>query len=287
MLIECTECQLPYYTYEDLEEHCEVTHPKLYRLQNRLDVRIAKRILNRHQKTYRCPCCYMPFPHPELRDSHIELGECDPEDDSDCEREPGLYGTLRRSSVDSIVNKLGSRPWTFNLPIFNLMVYALVAPSFGSAFLVTFPPYPSAHNPPICPRSEYRVGTQIIPSPHREPPGTLTDPEGAVRRRAPTEFLFVRIAIGVGAEVASHIARASSWTVSTVLDWLCNVASVPACTGDIWHTSAPVVALLGMIALPPRLALNWTDFSFNDRPNQKKRPSFYIVRHAALTSPGF
>ncbi|KAJ7041813.1 hypothetical protein C8F04DRAFT_1252742 [Mycena alexandri] len=106
MLIECTECQLPYYTYEDLDEHYEVTHPKLHRLQNRLDVRIAKRILNRHQKTFRCPCCYMPFPHPELRDSHVELAECDPEDDSDCEREPGLYGTLRRSRVDSIVNKV-------------------------------------------------------------------------------------------------------------------------------------------------------------------------------------
>ncbi|KAJ7068586.1 hypothetical protein C8F01DRAFT_1247083 [Mycena amicta] len=106
MLLECTECQLPYYDYEDLQEHYAVTHPKLYRLQNRLDVRIVKRILNRHQKTYRCPRCFMPFPHPDLCDSHLALEECDPEDDSDCEREPGQFGTLRRGRVDSIVNKV-------------------------------------------------------------------------------------------------------------------------------------------------------------------------------------
>ncbi|KAJ7472589.1 hypothetical protein FB451DRAFT_1398794 [Mycena latifolia] len=106
MLLECTECQLPYYNWEDLEEHYEVTHPKLHRLNNRLDVRIIKRIFNRHQKTYRCPLCYMPFPHPLLRDTHVELSECDPEDDSDCEREEGHYGTLRRGSVDSIITKV-------------------------------------------------------------------------------------------------------------------------------------------------------------------------------------
>ncbi|KAJ6526019.1 hypothetical protein B0H19DRAFT_1385784 [Mycena capillaripes] len=106
MLLECTECRLPYYNYEDLEEHYEVTHPKIHRQNNRLDVRIVKRILNRHQKTYRCPLCFMPFPHPDLRDAHVELSECDPEDDSDCEREPGTYGTLRRGSVDSILNKV-------------------------------------------------------------------------------------------------------------------------------------------------------------------------------------
>ncbi|KAJ7899860.1 hypothetical protein B0H13DRAFT_2664218 [Mycena leptocephala] len=61
MLLECTECQLPYYNYEDLEEHYAVTHPKIHRQNNRLDVRIIKRMLNRHQKTYRCPHCYMPF----------------------------------------------------------------------------------------------------------------------------------------------------------------------------------------------------------------------------------
>ncbi|KAJ7168807.1 hypothetical protein C8R46DRAFT_1350327 [Mycena filopes] len=109
MLLECIECQLPYYNYDDLDEHYEVTHPKLHRLQRRLDVRIAKRLLNRHLKTYRCPDCYMPFPHPELRDSHVELAECDPEDDSDCEREPGTYGTLRRGSLDSRVNVLYSK----------------------------------------------------------------------------------------------------------------------------------------------------------------------------------
>ncbi|KAJ7679357.1 hypothetical protein DFH06DRAFT_1316286 [Mycena polygramma] len=106
MLLECTECQLPYYNYEDLMEHYEVTHPKIHKENNRLDVRIAKRLLNLHQKTYRCPHCYMPFPHPELRDCHVELSECDPEDDSDCEREPGTYGTLRRGSIDSILNKV-------------------------------------------------------------------------------------------------------------------------------------------------------------------------------------
>jgi hypothetical protein len=42
MLLECTECQLPYYNYEDLEEHYAVTHPKIHRLNNRLDVRIIK-----------------------------------------------------------------------------------------------------------------------------------------------------------------------------------------------------------------------------------------------------
>ncbi|KAF7337121.1 hypothetical protein MVEN_02149900 [Mycena venus] len=107
MLLECTECQLPYYNYEDLMDHYEITHPKLYALSTRLDVRIIKRILNLHQKTYRCPACYRPFPHPALRDAHVELAECDPEDDSDCEREPGTYGTLRRGRVDSIVNKVG------------------------------------------------------------------------------------------------------------------------------------------------------------------------------------
>ncbi|KAJ7315792.1 hypothetical protein DFH08DRAFT_1086800 [Mycena albidolilacea] len=105
MLLECTECELPYYNYEDLEEHYEITHPKIHRLSNRLDVRIVKRILNKHQKTYRCPHCYQPFPHPDLRDSHVTLSECDPEDDSDCEREEGMYGRLRRGSVESIVYK--------------------------------------------------------------------------------------------------------------------------------------------------------------------------------------
>jgi hypothetical protein len=42
MLLECTECQLPYYNYEDLEEHYAVTHPKIHHLNNRLDVRIIK-----------------------------------------------------------------------------------------------------------------------------------------------------------------------------------------------------------------------------------------------------
>ncbi|KAJ7767545.1 hypothetical protein B0H14DRAFT_3506774 [Mycena olivaceomarginata] len=106
MLLECTECELPYYNYEDLEEHYEITHPKIHRLSNRLDVRIVKRILNKHQKTYRCPHCYQPFPHPDLRDSHVTLSECDPEDDSDCEREEGTYGRLRRGSVESIVHKV-------------------------------------------------------------------------------------------------------------------------------------------------------------------------------------
>ncbi|KAJ7675208.1 hypothetical protein B0H17DRAFT_1207843 [Mycena rosella] len=106
MLLECTECHLPYYNWEDLEEHYEVTHPKIHRQNNRLHVRIVKRILNMHQKTYRCPLCFMPFPHNLLRDSHVELSECDPEDDSDCEREEGQYGRLRRGSVDSIVTKV-------------------------------------------------------------------------------------------------------------------------------------------------------------------------------------
>ncbi|KAJ6517994.1 hypothetical protein C8R47DRAFT_1205082 [Mycena vitilis] len=105
MLLECTECQLPYYNYEDLIEHYEVTHPKIHKENNRLGVRIARRLLNLHQKTYRCPHCFMPFPHPELRDCHVELSECD-QDDSDCEREPGTYGTLRRGSIDSIINKV-------------------------------------------------------------------------------------------------------------------------------------------------------------------------------------
>ncbi|KAJ7067520.1 hypothetical protein C8F01DRAFT_1247886 [Mycena amicta] len=106
MLLACTECQLPYYTYADIQEHYEITHPKIHRLNNRLDVRIVKRILNKHQKTYRCGRCFMPFPHPDLRDLHMEDDECDPEDDSDCEREPGQYGTLRRSRVDSFRNKI-------------------------------------------------------------------------------------------------------------------------------------------------------------------------------------
>ncbi|KAJ7197747.1 hypothetical protein GGX14DRAFT_402374 [Mycena pura] len=91
MLLECTECQLPYYHWEDLQEHYAITHPELDHLDHRLDVRIAK--------------CYMPFPHPDLRDSHVEFDECDAED-SDCEREPGTYGTLRRGRVDSLMNKI-------------------------------------------------------------------------------------------------------------------------------------------------------------------------------------
>ncbi|KAJ7197745.1 hypothetical protein GGX14DRAFT_573894 [Mycena pura] len=105
MLLECTECELPFYHWEDLQEHYAITHPELDHLDHRLDVRIAKRILNLHQKTYRCPRCYMPFPHPDLRDSHVEFDECDVED-SDCEREPGTYGTLRRGRVDSLMNKI-------------------------------------------------------------------------------------------------------------------------------------------------------------------------------------
>ncbi|KAJ7111825.1 hypothetical protein C8R44DRAFT_742194 [Mycena epipterygia] len=106
MLLECTECQLPYYNWDDLEDHYEVTHPKIHRENNGLGVRIVKRILNKHQKTYRCHLCFMPFPHPDLRDSHVELSECDPEDDSDCEREEGQYGRLRRGNIDSVLSKI-------------------------------------------------------------------------------------------------------------------------------------------------------------------------------------
>ncbi|KAJ7868463.1 hypothetical protein B0H13DRAFT_2558689 [Mycena leptocephala] len=71
MLLECTECQLPYYNYEDLEEHYAVTHPKIHRLNNRLDVRIIKRMLNRHQKTYRCPTVHaLPHPNSGIRTSN-------------------------------------------------------------------------------------------------------------------------------------------------------------------------------------------------------------------------
>ncbi|KAJ6509199.1 hypothetical protein C8R47DRAFT_1065507 [Mycena vitilis] len=101
MLLECTECQLPYYNFEDLEEHYEITHPEIHCESKRLDVRIIRRILNLHQKTYRCGHCYRPFPHPELRDEHVELSECDPEDDSDCEREQ----PPRRASLGSLVGK--------------------------------------------------------------------------------------------------------------------------------------------------------------------------------------
>ncbi|KAJ7082374.1 hypothetical protein B0H15DRAFT_1024503 [Mycena belliarum] len=108
MLLQCTECHLPYHTYEDVQEHYEMTHPELHRQNNRLHVRIVKRVLNRHQKTYRCHLCYMPFPHALLRDSHVELNECDPEDDSDCEHDdPHPCGPRsRRGSVDSILTKL-------------------------------------------------------------------------------------------------------------------------------------------------------------------------------------
>ncbi|KAJ7500299.1 hypothetical protein B0H11DRAFT_1909258 [Mycena galericulata] len=109
MLLECTECELPYYNWEDLEEHYEVTHPKIHAENNRLDVRIVKRLLNRHIKTYRCPLCFRPFPDPELRDCHVELSECDPEDDSDCERDscpPESSAGRRRRSLDSILSKV-------------------------------------------------------------------------------------------------------------------------------------------------------------------------------------
>ncbi|KAJ7198322.1 hypothetical protein GGX14DRAFT_402023 [Mycena pura] len=106
MLLECSECQLPYYDFEDLQEHYEISHPKLHRQNNRLDVRIIKRILHIHQKTYRCPKCYMPFPHPDLRDSHAEFDECNPECDSDCEKDRGEYFTVRRGNIDSIVYKI-------------------------------------------------------------------------------------------------------------------------------------------------------------------------------------
>ncbi|KAJ7429471.1 hypothetical protein B0H11DRAFT_2265555 [Mycena galericulata] len=106
MLLECTECEPPYYNWEDLEEHYEVTHPKIHAENNRLDVRIVKRLLNRHIKTYRCPLCYRPFPDSELRDCHVELSECDPEDDSDCERESHPPESRRRRSLDSILSKV-------------------------------------------------------------------------------------------------------------------------------------------------------------------------------------
>ncbi|KAJ7114879.1 hypothetical protein C8R44DRAFT_740230 [Mycena epipterygia] len=105
MLLECTECQLPYYNWEDLEEHYEVTHPVIHRENNRLGVRIIKRILNKHLKTYRCPHCFMPFPHPELRDSHVELSECDPED-SDCEKEECYDVRQRRGSLESVFDRV-------------------------------------------------------------------------------------------------------------------------------------------------------------------------------------
>ncbi|KAJ7717236.1 hypothetical protein DFH07DRAFT_973652 [Mycena maculata] len=113
MLLECTECELPYYDWEDLEEHYEVTHPEIHQENNRLDVRIIKRILNRHLKTYRCPLCFMPFPHPDLRDSHVDFNECDADDDCDYERDLEEYrahlAKPRRSSVDIILSKLRKR----------------------------------------------------------------------------------------------------------------------------------------------------------------------------------
>jgi hypothetical protein len=42
MLIECTECKLPYYNFEDLEDHYELTHPHLFKQNNRLAVRVVK-----------------------------------------------------------------------------------------------------------------------------------------------------------------------------------------------------------------------------------------------------
>ncbi|KAJ6620006.1 hypothetical protein B0H10DRAFT_2023274 [Mycena sp. CBHHK59/15] len=69
MLLECAECHLPYFDYEDLLKHYAFTHPQLHRENNRMMVKIAKRLLGKQQKTYRCPHCYWPFPHPDLRDS--------------------------------------------------------------------------------------------------------------------------------------------------------------------------------------------------------------------------
>ncbi|KAJ7157552.1 hypothetical protein C8R43DRAFT_1105853 [Mycena crocata] len=106
MLLECTECQLPYYNWDDLLEHYEVTHPKIHRQNNRLPVLIVRRILNRHVKTYRCPHCYMPFPHPDLRDSHVEFTECDPDDHLDFQREDAP--APRRGSIHSIVAKFSN-----------------------------------------------------------------------------------------------------------------------------------------------------------------------------------
>ncbi|KAJ7083335.1 hypothetical protein B0H15DRAFT_421945 [Mycena belliarum] len=110
MLLECSECGIPYYTYEDLQMHFEMTHPKIHRRHNRLDVRIIKRVLNRHQKTYRCPLCSMPFPHPLLRDSHVQLGECDSDtDDSDSDYGPDAVEdpNSERGSIVSLFTKFG------------------------------------------------------------------------------------------------------------------------------------------------------------------------------------
>ncbi|KAJ7131872.1 hypothetical protein C8R43DRAFT_1239676 [Mycena crocata] len=105
MLLECTECELPYYNWDDLLEHYEVTHPRVHRQNNRLSVLIVRRILNRHVKTYRCPHCYMPFPHPELRDSHTEFNECDPDDFFDF---ANGQSTPRRGSIETMITKFSN-----------------------------------------------------------------------------------------------------------------------------------------------------------------------------------
>ncbi|KAJ6599454.1 hypothetical protein B0H10DRAFT_1959129 [Mycena sp. CBHHK59/15] len=86
MLLLCAECSLPFYTLEDLEGHVEIAHSAIHRENNRIEVRIIRRMLGLHQKTYRCGRCYSAFPHPDLRGEHLELEECDPDDVSEYAR---------------------------------------------------------------------------------------------------------------------------------------------------------------------------------------------------------
>ncbi|KAJ6599448.1 hypothetical protein B0H10DRAFT_2231337 [Mycena sp. CBHHK59/15] len=104
MLLLCTECGLPYYTLEDLEDHVEIAHPAIHRENNRLEVRIFRRMLGLHRKTYRCWRCYSAFPHPDLRDEHLELEECDPDDVSEYARLTKLVN--RRALAPSITSNM-------------------------------------------------------------------------------------------------------------------------------------------------------------------------------------
>ncbi|KAJ6632141.1 hypothetical protein B0H10DRAFT_2183003 [Mycena sp. CBHHK59/15] len=109
MALECTECSLLCYSFKGMEDHYKVAHPKIHHEGKWIDVLAVTSIKNMNPKIHACHPCHRPFSLTDLRDERLELSECDPEDDSDCDRDEYETSWSRRGSLGRLFGRIKAK----------------------------------------------------------------------------------------------------------------------------------------------------------------------------------
>ncbi|KAJ6632143.1 hypothetical protein B0H10DRAFT_1937832 [Mycena sp. CBHHK59/15] len=97
MVLQCTECSLLYYSFKGMEDHYKVAHPKIHHEGKWIDLLAITSIQNVNPKTHTCP---------DLQDEHIELNQCDLEDESDCDQDEYETSRSRRGSLGRLFGRI-------------------------------------------------------------------------------------------------------------------------------------------------------------------------------------